>query len=426
MKYSIRIAPENRKDKTGSYIRERVPIMADIKFGGQRLMMSIGYRIDWDDFDLNTFRIKKDARGYEGKRRVSFRTINKRINLIEVKLGEFFENNGDIKKEEIKKEFYRIVKNQPESKQGAILLEDFWKDYILNHLSSKGTKKNSATVLKHWKRFCRYYKYNLDFDLFSVDNLRKFERFLNNGIDDGIKKGINVCAQYLSLTRSFLNFARKELKRDGIIIQVHFGSEGYQMPKQKYGDPIFIKSHERDQLFKHVFKQEHLTRVRDMFVFQCLVGCRISDLLSFTKNNIRDNTLFFILQKNRAKKNETISVPLRHEAQEIIGRYNCPSGKLFPTICPQSYNKYLKEIFTEVGITRIVTRLNPTTNEPEEIPINVIASSHMGRRAFIGNLFGKIDIPIIASMSGHSENSRSFSRYYTVNPEHKKDALDKL
>ena len=39
------------------------------------------------------------------------------------------------------------------------------------------------------------------------------------------------------------------------------------------------------------------------------------------------------------------------------------------------------------GITRVVTIINPTTRKEEQHPICDVASSHMARRNFIGNLY---------------------------------------
>lgn len=99
--------------------------------------------------------------------------------------------------------------------------------------------------------------------------------------------------------------------------------------------------------------------------------------------------------------------------------------KLFPFISDQRYNDAIKEIFEAAGITRLVTRLNPTTGEEEKVPINTIASSHMARRTFIGNLYNKVQDPnLIGSMSGHAEGSRAFARYRKIDDIRKQQVID--
>jgi hypothetical protein len=74
-------------------------------------------------------------------------------------------------------------------------------------------------------------------------------------------------------------------------------------------------------------------------------------------------------------------------------------------------------------LDRTVIRLNPLTREEEAVKLCDIASSHLGRRSFVGNLFGKVDTSIITSMTGHVKDSKAFGRYYSVNDELKKNAL---
>ena len=69
--------------------------------------------------------------------------------------------------------------------------------------------------------------------------------------------------------------------------------------------------------------------------------------------------------------------------------------------------------------------LNPLTGEEENRPINEVASSHMARRCFVGNLYQKVQDPaLIASMSGHSEHSKAFSRYRKIDDELKKKVVN--
>ena len=84
-------------------------------------------------------------------------------------------------------------------------------------------------------------------------------------------------------------------------------------------------------------------------------------------------------------------------------------------------------ILIPAGITRNVTWLNPLTGKEEKKPINELASSHMARRTFVGNLYKQVlDPNIVASMSGHAEGSRAFSRYREIDREIKTNAVNLL
>lgn len=75
----------------------------------------------------------------------------------------------------------------------------------------------------------------------------------------------------------------------------------------------------------------------------------------------------------------------------------------------------------------MVTVLNPTTREEEKRPLNEIASSHLARRTFIGNLYKKVKDPnLVGSLSGHKEGSKAFARYRDIDEDIKKELVNLL
>ncbi|MDD3323142.1 MAG: hypothetical protein PHS59_17050, partial [Paludibacter sp.] len=102
-------------------------------------------------------------------------------------------------------------------------------------------------------------------------------------------------------------------------------------------------------------------------------------------------------------------------------------GPILPFTFEQEYNRTIKTIFFETGITRNVTVLNTITRFEEIKPINTVASSHMARRYFIGNMYNKIQDPsLISSLTGHVPGSKSFERYRTIDKEVKKKLVNFL
>jgi hypothetical protein len=87
----------------------------------------------------------------------------------------------------------------------------------------------------------------------------------------------------------------------------------------------------------------------------------------------------------------------------------------------------IKQIFKQCGITRNVTIYNSTTGKEEIKPICDIASSHLARRTFVGNLYKKVgNVDLVASLSGHTANSSAFFRYRDIDLETKQDLVDKI
>lgn len=80
-----------------------------------------------------------------------------------------------------------------------------------------------------------------------------------------------------------------------------------------------------------------------------------------------------------------------------------------------------------LGVNRMVTVLNRYTHENEQHPICELASSHLARRTFIGNLYKKVkDQELVASLTGHSPGSKAFARYRTIDEDMKKEIIDKI
>lgn len=148
-----------------------------------------------------------------------------------------------------------------------------------------------------------------------------------------------------------------------------------------------------------------------------------------TESNVMRGAIEYIPQKTKEDNPVVVRVPLNDRAKKILERYKeADSNKrIFPFISDVKYNKAIKDIFRICGITRSITILNPTNGKEEKCPINEVASSHMARRTFIGNLYKKVKDPnLVGSLSGHKEGSKAFARYREIDEDIKKELVDML
>lgn len=208
--------------------------------------------------------------------------------------------------------------------------------------------------------------------------------------------------------------------------------DGIKIGSEKFGTPYYITIEERNAIADFDFSGSKCLEVqRDIFVFQCFVGCRVGDLIKLTEDNVVNGVLVYAPHKTKDEGEQTLQarVPLHPKAVELMEKYKgcAPDGRLFPFITPQKYNEAIKAIFTKVGITRNVVVRNPKTGENEIKPINEIASSHLARRTFVGNAYFKVSDPnIIGKMSGHVEGSKAFSRYRKIEDSTLLDVINQL
>lgn len=208
--------------------------------------------------------------------------------------------------------------------------------------------------------------------------------------------------------------------------------DGIKIGSEKFGTPYYISIEERNQIAEYDLSGcKSMEAQRDIFVFQCFVGCRVSDLITLTDDNITDGVLVYAPHKTKDDGEQSLQarIPLHPKAMALIEKYRGldSKGRLFPFISPQKYNEAIKEIFTKVGIIRNVVVRNPKTGENETRPINEIASSHLARRTFVGNAYFKVSDPnIICKMSGHVEGSKAFTRYRKIEDSTLLDVINQL
>lgn len=237
------------------------------------------------------------------------------------------------------------------------------------------------------------------------------------------QRGRNRTNKIFRYFRTVVLWAMEE-KQTSIITLPKFNIE-----QDVYGTPFYISIEERNNLYNFdLSERPKLAIQRDIFVFQCLIGCRVGDLLKMKKNSVINNAIEYVPRKTKKGNPVTVRVPLNTTAKDILNRYSKKEGDaLLPFISEQNYNLSIKEIFGLVGLTRMVTIINPTTVNEEKRPLNEIASSHIARRTFVGNLYKKVKDPnLVGSLSGHKDGSRAFARYREIDEEMKIDLVNLL
>lgn len=230
-----------------------------------------------------------------------------------------------------------------------------------------------------------------------------------------------ICALFNKLKAFFNWLNEKKITSNNPFI----GYEG--VVSEKYGTPYYITLEERNQIADFDLSgHPQLAIQRDIFIFQCCIGCRVSDLFKLTESNIINDAVEYIPHKTKGERQNVVRVPLNNRAIALVKKYKDKDskGRLFPFISPQKYNDDIKEIFRLCGVTRSVTVTDSVTGKEIQRPINEVASSHMARRTFVGNLYKQVKDPnLIASMSGHAEGSKAFNRYREIDDDLKKEVI---
>lgn len=310
---------------------------------------------------------------------------------------------------------------------------DIFDEFIVKSDMSDVRKRNFLVVKRKLQRYEMYTNQKLSLDSISDDTLRNFEKFVSdehilfaskdyNSLYASIyeqmpetrmpkERGQNTINGLFKKFRTFWLWCQdNDLTRNNPFRK-------FPIKECVYGTPYYITIDERNALYEaDLSMRPALAIQRDIFVFQCLIGCRVGDLYKLTKSNIVNGAIEYVPRKTKEGRPVTVTVPLNTLAQQILQKHADYDGKtLLPYISEQRYNDAIKDMFRLTGLTRIVTVIDTITREPKQVPICDVASSHMARRCFVGNLYKKVKDPnLVGALSGHKEGSKAFARYREI------------
>ena len=337
------------------------------------------------------------------------------------------------------------TKEEIEAETKPMLLELF-SEFLVKHKLSEVRKKNFRVIQRTLARYELYVRatkkgqkdFILDVDTVTPETLRDMWDFFENeyqyyelypSIYETIPekrtpqpRGKNTLIDCFSRIRTFFLWCFDNK------LTANRPFDKFPIEECKYGTPIYINLEERDRIFNaDLSATPQLEIQRDIFIFQTLIGCRVSDLYRMTRLNIVNGAVEYIQKKTKEGNPVTVRVPLNYKAKEILERYKDHEGKLLPFISEQKYNEAIKKIFKLSGVDRIVTILDPLTLDEVKKPIYEVASSHLARKTFIGNIYKKVKDPnLVSALSGHKEGSKAFRRYRDIDEEMKKDLIKLL
>lgn len=193
----------------------------------------------------------------------------------------------------------------------------------------------------------------------------------------------------------------------------------FKMPKAQQTDEVALTMEQVQEVFEYDFsKNTKLERVRDLFVFGCSTGMRISNYSKIQKKDIQDGVIKVRDFKNPDK---SLEIPLNDFSIYILEKYDYN----LPKISNQKFNEYIKDVFQAVGFDHNVKKTIKIGKELIEkiTPFYERISSHTARRSFITIMKNKkIPDKVIMGMTGH-KSLEVFNKYYKPNDDEKKDFM---
>ena len=291
-------------------------------------------------------------------------------------------------------------------------LENFIKNSSTKNVNGYGTiglAKNTIRTYKSLYRILKSFENDTNRHLFihSFDKiiLEDFTRYLK--LDKNYSD--NYCGQILKLLKIILRDAEKS----GLDVHPYcnYISSFKQKPSERIIhtlNPDEIKSIKN---LKNI--SEDLKNTYHWFLIGLSIGQRISDILSLKLDNIRiaPTGLYIDIIQRKTKTPVTIGVADPMVIDIILNN--------FPrTVSQVIFNKQIKTICKNAGIDNLVKgfKNNPKTRRKEivDAPKYEFVTSHIMRRSFATNYFGKIETPLLMNITGHTKESTFLTYIGTV------------
>jgi integrase len=305
-------------------------------------------------------------------------------------------NGKKIKEGTIKNYYYlnRLLVNFQTAKKFIIRIRD----------TSRLTKREIIAEKNYWKKFYKKFTDYLYTDLGHYDNyvgsnikmLRTFFNYLND--EKGLRVGMFHKCFYV--------------RNEEIPIVV--------LSPEQLNFLIYDKSFEESLSIR-------LKRTKDIFVFGCTVGLRVSDLLNLDRSNleVRDHCSYYL--KVTSIKTQTFTrIKLPAYAIEIIQKYHRKRHKtLLPVISNYNLNKNIKLLAEKAGWIDSVVKsrgrrgisvslLRPSKTEKGFRYCDLVTSHTMRRTAITTMLSLGMTEFMVRKISGHSANSKEFFKYVAL------------
>lgn len=260
----------------------------------------------------------------------------------------------------------------------------------------------------------------LDFRNFLFDEYKYVEKYpdLYKDIKERNKPkeklSMNTVASQLKMVQAFFNFLEN---RDEIVKSPfrRLGTTKEKIMKTKYDEPFFLSIDELHQIINKDVPAS-LQKVKDAFLVQCAIGCRVSDFKKLSMDHMAISPegipfVHYLPKKTEGEQDTNIEIktPLVKFAYDIIVK----NGFNFPILKnidgSSGYNASIKLLLHVCKINRKVEIYNEEKHQNEYKELYSVATSKLCRRTHV-DIMNKVQISMYVS-GLHKEGSAAVYRY---------------
>ena len=267
---------------------------------------------------------------------------------------------------------------------------------------TKATLTKIKTVITKVTNYEKHFKKKL---LLTDINLKFHENFIFY-LHNVEKLNFNTVGKYIQFVKTIVYDA----KNHDFNINTEIEKKEFKPIREKTTF-VTLSENEIDLIFNHDFSDKpSLDNARNWLIIGVWTGARAGDLLNLTKKKINSEFIEYVAQKTDQK----IVLPLHWQVKVIMEKCNGLPHK----ISTQKYNDYIKLVCFEVGINELIEGAksvdvnNKDKTKPKKPKIFrkekgiykkwELVSTHIGRRSFATNHYGKLPTPVLMSATGHT------------------------
>lgn len=326
---------------------------------------------------------------------------NTELNKIENHVLNAF---NSVKPDEINKQwlqtqidnYYNPPKQAETIPTNLIKYIDFYIDYRQHEIKETSRKKFNSVKHK-LQRFEKERKKPLLIKGINESFKKEFESYLKKE-----RYAQNTMQKDLSIIKTFCKHARF------LGIETSPQLDDLKLDRQKV-DKVYLTLADLEKI-ENIDKDkltDSLDNAKDFLIISCYTGQRVSDFMRFTDEQIRIEDGKHLIEFTQKKTGKNMTVPLHPKVTEILNKRN---GKFPYRISDQKYNDYIKDVCKLAELNEPTKGSKLLETEPESgiyrkqtgvYPKWELVTSHVGRRSFASNFYGKIPTTYLIYVTGH-------------------------
>lgn len=333
-----------------------------------------------------------------------YKKLNNKLNSIKLGIAECIREKRKDKKLPVHRTIARGIKEIC-SAETESLPENSLLFYMQCYIDSRkelichSTYKRYKVFFHLLERFEGSICKRLSIDEVNSDFIRDFIHF---GKEEEYSE--NTVYRTIHFVKTILNFA----ERKGIRTAVR----ELEIRRERQKKEVVTLTEREIVQIKQTDVPERLQAAKDWLMISCYTGQRFSDFMHFDTEQLKEvngkTCLYFTQQKTQKE----ILLPLHPTVIHTIER----NGNGFPKLMDiQHYNSGIKEIARLAKLNEPIKARKRLGFRTKEVNVEKwkILSSHIGRRSFATNFYGKIPTPLLMEATGHS-TEQMFLKY--INP----------